>query len=290
MICCTEYVYPDKFICPYALKVRCYFNAYHFSVFGALVAITASSFLIRAHEAIAVGLVSGGIVVLTMFILERTMIDDPRAAFAVHGLCGFWGLLSVGVFGRRTEGLMEYGGLLHGEYYLFLVQLLTGLVIAVWAMVSTYIVLRFIDLITPIRAPLVNELLGADYSDHNILNAGAGVDEAVNILREYHNITEGLQATGYNLGHSMYLEKNYGNNNPQNQILDRTRLSLAFLFQSKDITNEDIITYSKGISSNASNPPRISEGGGVYGSNRNYESTYADRSPLYQDHNYKENA
>ena len=53
MIYCAEYVYPDTFICPYVLKVRCYFNVYHFSVFGALVAITASSFLIRAHEAIA---------------------------------------------------------------------------------------------------------------------------------------------------------------------------------------------------------------------------------------------
>ena len=253
-----------------------------------MVAITACSFLIKAHEAIAVGLVSGSIVVLTMLILERTTIDDPRAAFAVHGLCGFWGLLSVGVFGRKDEGLLEYGGIIHGEYYLFLVQLLAALVIAVWAMVSTYVILRFIELITPIRAPLVNELLGADYSDHNILNAGAGVDEAVNVLREYHNVTEGLQATGYNLGHSMYLEQNYGKVDPQNQALDRTRLSLAFLFQSKDITNDDIITYSKGISSNNSNPPRISEGGGVYGSNRNYNTNYSDRSQLYYEKSNKE--
>ena len=258
------------------------------SVFGALVAITASSFLIKAHEAIAIGLVSGSIVVLTMLVLERTTVDDPRAAFAVHGLCGFWGLLSVGVFGRKSEGLMEYGGIIHGEYYLFLVQLLTASVIAVWAIVSTYIVLRFIDLITPIRAPLVNELLGADYSDHNILNGGAGVDEAVTILREYHDVTEGLQATGNNLGHSMYLEQNYGKHNPQNQLLDRTRLSLAFLFQSNDISNEDIITYSKSISTNLSNPPRMSEGGGVYGSNRNYESSYPDRSQLYREENANE--
>ena len=256
------------------------------SVFGALVAITASSFLIKAHEAIVVGLVSGAIVVLTMLILERSMIDDPRAVFAVHGLCGFWGMISVGIFGRKDDGLLEYGGLLHGEYYLLMVQFVAASVIALWGMISTYAILCFINLIVPLRTPLVNELLGADYSDHNILNSEAGVGKAVDILREYHDITEGLQNTGHNLGHSMYLEENYGSNISRNQLLDRTRLSLAFLFKANEITNEDIITYSRSVSTKTSNP-RMSQGGGIFGS-RQYDSHYGDRSHLYRDNDIKE--
>ena len=256
------------------------------SVIGALVAITASSFLIKAHEAIAIGFVSGGLVVLTMLILERTLIDDPRAGFAVHGLCGFWGLISVGIFGRKNNGVLEYDGIIQGEFYLIIVQFLAASVIAVWAMASTYLILSFINTIVPLRAPVVNELLGADYSDHNILNSGAGVDKAINLIREYHDITEGLQPSGKNLGHSMYLEDNYGDQSHQTQLLDRTRLSLASLFRATEFTNEDIITYSKALPTKMQKP-RMAQGGGLFGSRQSHEY-YGDRSHLYSNRDRKE--
>ena len=249
------------------------------SVMGALVAITAGSFLVKAYEAIIIGFVSGSIVVFTMLILERTQIDDPRAGFAVHGLCGFWGLVSVGIFGRKQENLLEHDGLIHGEYYLIMVQFLAAVVIALWAILSTYILLTAIDQITPLRTPVVNELLGADYADHNILNSGAGVDKAVNILKEYHDISEGLQPSGNNLGHSMYLEDNYCDTFTKDQVLERTRLSLSSLFGARDITSQDVITYSKKIKSNRP-PPKISEGGGIFGGGQ-FLFRSSDRSQLY---------
>ena len=96
------------------------------------------------------------------------MIDDPRAVFAVHGLCGFWGLISVCIFGRKNEGLLEYGGLIHGEYYLLMIQFIAALVIALWGMLSTYTILCFINLMIPLRTPLVNELLGAAVSNTHL--------------------------------------------------------------------------------------------------------------------------
>ena len=53
---------------------------------------------------------------------------------------------------------------------------------------------------TPLHCHMVEELLGADYSVHNILHGGIGIEEAVEILKDFHEVTEGLDPTGNNLG------------------------------------------------------------------------------------------
>ena len=110
-------------------------------VFGSLVAITGCSYVVATWEAIIIGVISGMITFLAMMALERSSIDDPCASFAVHGLSGAWGLLAVGIFGHKEDGIMEYPALIRGGYYLFFVQLLAVAVIAIWASVTTYILL-----------------------------------------------------------------------------------------------------------------------------------------------------
>ena len=75
----------------------------------------------------------------------------------MHGVCGVWGLLAVGIFARKdviSEGFSsnEYDGLLYGDSYLLGVQALAALAFAVWAVISTFIILRTIDFILPLRA------------------------------------------------------------------------------------------------------------------------------------------
>ena len=247
-------------------------------VMGSLVTITANSFLVKTHEAFLIGFICGGIVAFTMLIMERTSIDDPRGAFAVHGLSGAWGMISVGIFARKEEGLLQYDGLIQGDYYLLSIQALGVLVIAVWGMATTYAILFLIDRIVSLRTPLVNELLGADFSDHNILDAGTGMEKTMEMLKQYHDITEGLHTSGLNIGNAMYLEDNYGGNSPPTELIDKTRLSLSFMFPSQKITNDDIITYSKTLSNVK---PRLSEGGGLFGNNI-LHVPMSDRSPRYQ--------
>jgi hypothetical protein len=43
-------------------------------------------------------------------------------------------------------------------------------------------------------------LLGADYSEHNILHGGIGIEKAVDILAKFYDIASGLDPTGNNLG------------------------------------------------------------------------------------------
>ena len=63
-----------------------------------LVAITCPCYWVSPTGACILGAVAGVIVILGMDLLEFLRIDDPIGAWPVHGLCGIWGTLSLGLF------------------------------------------------------------------------------------------------------------------------------------------------------------------------------------------------
>ncbi|CAN0377265.1 unnamed protein product [Ascophyllum nodosum] len=67
-------------------------------VLGGLVAITASSPMVRTEGSFVIGLVSGLLVFYGSRMLLSFKIDDVVDASVVHGLCGFWGMLATGLF------------------------------------------------------------------------------------------------------------------------------------------------------------------------------------------------
>jgi Amt family ammonium transporter len=67
-----------------------------------LVASSASCPLIPPPEAIIIGFVAGALVVYSIELFElRLGVDDPTGSASVHGVGGIWGLLALGIFGRR---------------------------------------------------------------------------------------------------------------------------------------------------------------------------------------------
>ena len=84
-----------------------------------LVAITAGCAFVSLSSAALIGMVAGVLVVLGVLFLDRVLhIDDPVGAVSVHGLCGAWGTLAVGLFaqdlfqpGTTGNGLCSCGGL-----------------------------------------------------------------------------------------------------------------------------------------------------------------------------------
>ena len=92
-----------------------------------LVAITAPCAYVPSWAAAVIGFLAGGIVVVSCGILERRFkVDDPVGAVSVHGICGAWGLLSVGLFADGTYGVSAGGSQL-------LAQIIGIVVILVWA-------------------------------------------------------------------------------------------------------------------------------------------------------------
>ncbi|MFY9689004.1 MAG: ammonium transporter [Candidatus Acidiferrales bacterium] len=77
-----------------------------------LVAITAPSGFVSSVGACIIGLVAGVLVVLSCSFIENVMkVDDPVGAISVHGTCGLWGVLSVGLL---ADGTSNYGGAWNG--------------------------------------------------------------------------------------------------------------------------------------------------------------------------------
>ena len=114
--------------------------------------------LVDIWEAVLIGVVGGFLANATDPLMVWFRIDDAVGATCVHGFCGVWGLLSVGIFSRRfphEDGYSRYDGLLHGGgAYLLVVQTLASLVLIAWAASVTFILLYVRDFLLTHRRTL----------------------------------------------------------------------------------------------------------------------------------------
>ncbi len=87
-------------------------------------------------------------------------------------------MIAVGLFAEKDllEGLSERSGLLHGGgFYLLGVQLLASICLSAWAASVTFALIWLINRIVSFRMSPYEELIGADYTEHNIHHPGVGV-------------------------------------------------------------------------------------------------------------------
>lgn len=183
-------------------------------VLGSLVSITAGCFLYKAWEAILIGMIGAMLCCLAMPIFDRLGVDDPVGASAVHGVCGIWGVLAVGLFadnpvpldttkGRR--GLFKGGG-----WYLLGIQTLSAFCLTCWGICTTFFLLYIINKIIPIRMDPDEELLGADLMEHRIRHSQIGLSRAISALAplkvDLKDIA-GIKPIGLNPGHEKNLDQ-----------------------------------------------------------------------------------
>ncbi|PBB06025.1 MULTISPECIES: ammonium transporter [Salimicrobium] len=126
-----------------------------------LVGITAGAADLSATGAIITGFIAGIILVEAVQLFDRVFkIDDPVGAIAVHGICGAWGTLAVGLF--ATNGGLFYGG--GGE--LLFIQTAGIVAVAVWTMAATSIGVFIIKKTIGIRVSQREEIAGLDFYEH----------------------------------------------------------------------------------------------------------------------------
>lgn len=134
-----------------------------------LVAITAGCDQVTPVGAFFIGLFAGILLVLAVEFFDKiAKIDDPVGAISVHGVCGAFGTLMVGIF--STNGGLLYGGGIH----CFLIQLLGVLSVLLWVFVSMNIIFRVIDHFIGLRVPSSVEIQGLDYEEHGLVSAYSG--------------------------------------------------------------------------------------------------------------------
>ncbi|NTV91425.1 MAG: ammonium transporter, partial [Clostridiales bacterium] len=130
-----------------------------------LVAITAGCAYVNGGSAIIIGAIAGILVVIGVELLDKLHADDPVGAIAVHGVCGSFGTIAVGLFASNgtAKGLFFGGG-----FHLLGVQCLGLLVVSLWAFGSTFGIFKALKALVGIRVTAEDEIEGLDISEHGM--------------------------------------------------------------------------------------------------------------------------
>ncbi|NBC66752.1 MAG: ammonium transporter [Bacteroidetes bacterium] len=120
-------------------------------ILAGLVGITAGADAVSLMDAVIIGAIAGIIVVLSILMFDKLKIDDPVGAISVHGVCGIWGTVAVGIFSPDVS---------------FGVQLLGTLSIVAFTFVFSFIVFGAIKAAVGVRVSKEIESDGLDISEH----------------------------------------------------------------------------------------------------------------------------
>jgi Amt family ammonium transporter len=94
-----------------------------------------------------------------------TRVDESLDVFAAHGVGGATGAILTGVFAVKAwNGVQD--GLIAGNSHQVVVQLITVLAAAAYSFVATFVLLKIVGALTPLRATAHEEALGMDPTQH----------------------------------------------------------------------------------------------------------------------------
>ena len=91
--------------------------------------------LVTPFASIIIGVIGAILMCLAIpFIDTKLKVDDPVGAISVHGICGLWGTIAVGLFASDTSAGAELLGLFYGGGLKALgVQALGAVSLIAWA-------------------------------------------------------------------------------------------------------------------------------------------------------------
>jgi Amt family ammonium transporter len=130
-----------------------------------LVAITPASGFVGVGGSLVIGLVVGGLCYSATLLRSRLKIDDALDVFAVHGVGGMFGAVATGVFASSAIQA-TYTGLLEGNVQQLLNQFVAVVATIVYASISTFVIVKVVDLILGIRVSARDEEIGIDLATH----------------------------------------------------------------------------------------------------------------------------
>jgi Amt family ammonium transporter len=132
-------------------------------ILAGLVGVTAGCDGFSMQGAWVVGFISGILVVFSVAFIDSIKIDDPVGAFSVHGVCGIWATLAVGLF-NVDKGLLTG----HGFNQLG-IQIVGSAAFSIFAIVSSLILWSVIGaLFGGIRVTEAEEVVGLDIGEHGM--------------------------------------------------------------------------------------------------------------------------
>ena len=127
-----------------------------------LATVTPAAGYIEPWAAVIIGFAAGSVCYLAVRVRMKLGWDDALDVWGVHGVGGILGSILVGVFAVKSIGGID--GLIAGNAHQFLMQLLGVAIVAVYAFVVTFVLLKAINLVVPVRVSKEIEIKGLDGS------------------------------------------------------------------------------------------------------------------------------
>src|SRR5450631_453547 len=134
--------------------------------------ITPASCFVLPMQAVLIGLIAGAVCFWACTWLKtRIGYDDSLDVFGVHGIGGMTGtflagVLAVGALSASPEMPGGVSGLLEGNPHQVLTQIYGIVVTLAWSGIVTFIVLKIVGAMVPLRVRHEDEVMGLDVTQH----------------------------------------------------------------------------------------------------------------------------
>jgi Amt family ammonium transporter len=120
-----------------------------------LVAISGCGPFVGPSAALMIGAIAGVLAVTAILFWERRGIDDPIGVISVHGVCGLWAGIALGLFANGTYGQDYNGvhtatgvkGLFYGDFHQLLCQIIMAASCVTWSFIAGGLTFKLLRLL-----------------------------------------------------------------------------------------------------------------------------------------------
>ena len=128
-----------------------------------LVGVTPAAGYVEPIPALIIGIGASVVSYLAAESRIKALVDDALDVWAIHGMAGTWGSIALGLFASTT---LLNGGLFNGNSDFFVAQVVSTVVVWIFAFVVTWVIFKVIEAAIGLRPTPEEEALGLDAAEH----------------------------------------------------------------------------------------------------------------------------
>jgi Amt family ammonium transporter len=132
-----------------------------------LVAITPAAGFVGILPSVAIGLGAGVFCYFGVSLKARFGYDDSLDVVGIHGVGGVWGALATGLFASQAINPAGFNGLFYGNPGQLWIQFVSVVATCVFSFTVSYVLLKIVNVIVPIRVSDEEEEAGLDVALHS---------------------------------------------------------------------------------------------------------------------------
>ena len=132
-----------------------------------LVAITPAAGYVTPGASIIIGLLVSLVCYGAVMLRDKMNVDDALDVWAVHGVGGTVGAICTGLFATTVINTGAANGLLYGYPGQLGIQLIAVAAAWIFSGVMTFVILKIVNVVVPLRVSEKEEAMGLDLSQHS---------------------------------------------------------------------------------------------------------------------------